>query len=511
MNFRSDQQRKAVMASIKNRNPQLPMRDKCQQITPLDTSSPEYRDFVLSEVRDKWVVLDPRFPNIKGVTPEEIDEFVYHYAPQIINYNKHKNVLGKLHQYMGGQSGHGFWDGKKFFGAYNVIDYLEGLSEAEKQSLTYDKLYDHFIGSKAFPNYDAYALCQQHNLLNPEEYDEEGDLIKKAQGVNENGLKEIKTVFEKLKEKRGGVSKKIDKFTLPDMELDETPEYRAEYLNHCLAYDRAEIVADCKALEKKVLSKLSKIEGHTLENLNDLENTIIVTTPRGGHELISIFAYANGIGLQSSKYVFPSNVTTDIEKYSIWHPDWYPEKETFFKKREFFGQALNKAHATTKNIQNIIYLDDISASSSQLGGVIRTLNDIFRNSSAKINFIPVFLCARPDEAKSMVDFERNKEEYDDIQKKPVKTIKLELHDVIFQHEMIDLKKFNNNFDSNTLQDSQFVSVAFPWSIPDGTSDFLLRQLYNKNLRGKTYEDYHIYITDDRNHGGLSSLYKKPKK
>ena len=85
---------------------------------------------------------------------------------------------------------------------------------------------------------------------------------------------------------KGITPKRIDEF-LTNAEEENMREYFEDYLQHVMVYDRDDIISMCYDLGQQIEEKYP-------EKLHS-DHSIFVTTPRGGHEVLSIFAYTNDL------------------------------------------------------------------------------------------------------------------------------------------------------------------------------------------------------------------------
>ena len=475
-------QERAMFAKMGKSNPYLGVSG-AQSISKLNTKSDAYEKWLVQHSNNEWIPLDPRFPNIKGVIPEEIDKFVYEFADDIEFNEKNKAKYEKMLRLT--SINHPKQARK--LDLYNILYYIEYWKK-EGKTVDGDTIYEAFMG-KAYPDYEQYYLAKQKLL------DEDGNFRKE-------GEEELKNEYIKLQQWNKKVDKKIRKIEPKKIEEKQTPEYRINYINHCKTFDRKEITEDCKKMGKKVLKRLSELEEWDVEDFNNVsDSTIIVTSPRGGHELMSIFAYANKI---SDKQMIPNDIFQEVGYYDLVGFDINDKtKNKLLLKTDNREEVKTGAMAlaqtlTIRDIKNIVFIDDISSSGTQYNIALRQLNEMMRYSNHKVNIIPVFLCGNEKNAKQFAEYA--KQHCNDMQHEMPYNINVT--DPIIGNKMMNEIEYDVVCATKKFTKDTYVSVAFPWSIPDGIQDFMLRQLYKPELRKVKPEEINNFVMKDRDQGGL---------
>jgi len=279
---------------------------------------------------------------------------------------------------------------------------------------------------------------------------------------------------------KGLTPKRIDEF-LENME--DMKEYTEDYLQHVMVYDRDDIVSMCYDLGKQIEEKYpGKLHS---------PHSIFVTTPRGGYEVLSIFAYTNNL----DKEQLPSHIRSiSEEEYlsSIVEKERY---ENDITKKEFYNEAIDTIKQyekrnlpiipdiwlygdvttlTSHKIENVFIIDDIIASGQQIAQAHTKINEFFKR---KVEIIPIVLVERKDWVS----------EYDDDSLIYEKTL--------YTTETVGLEKWNKA--RRITQPGKFIepliwgerqekekaiydkliTVRFPWGSPDGESDKILTTLY----------------------------------
>lgn len=227
----------------------------------------------------------------------------------------------------------------------------------------------------------------------------------------------------------GLTDKEIDDF----IEQEQDKQYAIEYINklQCLNDD------DIESLSKKMLKDFEQqvIQQETSEQPYSRQSTIYITSPKGGHDIVSRFAYAN------YDKIHKRNIPFDLSKEKV--------SETLR------STALPYSYKDYINdVNDIVFLDDIFMSGEQgdsaYGSIISKLQELgIKNTEyPRIHYMPL---VRNSDTKAYMS----------------------------------LKKFNTIIPgieykiSSSLADSEASAVVFPYSIPDGQRHYLARKLYKK--------------------------------
>jgi hypothetical protein len=253
---------------------------------------------------------------------------------------------------------------------------------------------------------------------------------------------------------KGVTCTEIDEFIGENIKFADNTQLIKDYLHHVKVYDRDEIYTAFKRIGKQIKSNYPKYR-----NILRDSSTIYVTTPRGGHEMLSIFAYANGI----KKEQIPSDITWQLdlkpearEEYGIdaITEDWIREKEVSFemvdtKDIHMFGKDWMGNRS--EEVKTIFIVDDIIASGQQINRTAGELSEMFPD--AEINSIT--LCKREDEDCDMLE-SITECYYTDT-------------------ETIGIEKFKELREQGEI-DNEYITCLFPHACPDGRSDDIMIEL-----------------------------------
>lgn len=292
---------------------------------------------------------------------------------------------------------------------------------------------------------------------------------------------------------KGITPKRIDEF-LANAEEENMREYFEDYLQHVMVYDRDDMVSMCYDLGQQIEKKYP-------EKLHS-PHSIFVTTPRGGHEVLSIFAYTNDL----KKEQIPSHIRNISEKEQkrIKEAIKHDEPEFLFSiigetRTEYIKEAYKHTQEgnlpiipdiwldTMSNyfrnkIETVFIIDDIIASGEQMLQALSNIQDFF---SAKVEIIPIVLVDRKDDdIDAIYDTETvGIEKWDEarenmikryqmgyLEKNTIYSIKKEVEKIIKKSTTERILNFINIYDS-------LITVRFPWGSPDGESDKILTTLY----------------------------------
>jgi len=278
-------------------------------------------------------------------------------------------------------------------------------------------------------------------------------------------------------------------------ESQKLREYCIDYLQHVMIYDRDDIFKMCinlgEQIEKKYPGKLHD------------PHSIFVTTPRGGHEVLSIFAYANDF----KKEQIPSHIRSiNKNEQKIINRAMKSDKPGFITA---WAYGVTDEAETTEDIENayrhiqegnlpiipdiwintlsnyfrnkvetVFIIDDIIASGEQMQQAVPKLLKFFNEYRTVIidefvEVIPVVLVKRKD-------WFYEHEDYASVFKKTVydtETLGIykwnmarhSLKKAFVKYEEVR-KQWEKDFDS-------LITVRFPWGSPDGESDRILTKLY----------------------------------
>ncbi|MBU0777678.1 hypothetical protein KKF82_05430, partial [Patescibacteria group bacterium] len=286
----------------------------------------------------------------------------------------------------------------------------------------------------------------------------------------------------------------IENYKQIDFKYFEINKYFEDYLQHVMVYDRDDIVSMCYDLGKQIEKKYPD----TLHS----PHSIFITTPRGGHEILSIFAYTNDL----AKEQLPShirNISKDEEKRikkMVKRGVEFP----FFTLPNELGTYRNITEAqeaykhlqegnypiipdiwlsTMSNffrneIKTVFIIDDIIASGEQMKQAVPKLLKFFNEYRTTIldefvDVIPIVLAKRKDWFEEY-------HEYASVFEKTLyitETVGLEKWDKARELIQDQRKGFITPKPELIVDYDKLITVRFPWGSPDGESDKILTTLY----------------------------------
>lgn len=339
-----------------------------------------------------WVPLCKSYPNIKGVTCEEIDEFIEKSLPPFFYSQYYKDEVAEI---------------KK---EHKKLLYSQSIDDTE-----YDEINDELKE-------------RYHDLITDNVCPDE---------LNEDQIYIVMTGLERS----DNVIKYIDT-------IDHTnSQFVDDYLHHIKVYDRDEAYTAFKRIG-------DQIEADDPGILHD-RSTIFVTTPRGGYEMLSTFAYANDI---KDKGQIPSDIIwshLECDGYDAVHEHEYrtnPHKTILDEDATYFTEIYGKdwMDHVSEPVENIFIVDDIIASGDQVHRTVKDLRRMFPDAS--IN--SVTLCKR-DNTSPALPSEVNKY-YTDT-------------------PTIGINEFTSLREEGEI-DNEYITCLFSHAAPDGTSDKLMIKL-----------------------------------
>ncbi|KKN63151.1 hypothetical protein LCGC14_0504840 [marine sediment metagenome] len=197
------------------------------------------------------------------------------------------------------------------------------------------------------------------------------------------------------------------------------------------------------------------------KQLSETGSTIFVTSPRGGHEFLSIYSYANGL----LKDLIPSDIVSKGEEYSSLSTSWKP------KKSELNLRGITWLGNESNEIARVVVLDDIIASGEQKRKYYNTL----RLKFPKIPLYYISVMARRSGYRN--------EQYDDNEEQlaqylggdPELISKYGVFDgwagEFWHDESIGMIGFRDDVSEFGIMGSDApLTAVFPWSAPDGQAD-----------------------------------------
>jgi len=361
-----------------------------------------------------WIPLCPSYPNLKGVSCDDIKKFTKNRLPEYFYSDEYQSKVNEL--------------SKRYEEAYDAEpkDEFGGIA---------DPLFT-YTGKGGEIKHDFIDLVFDHL---PEEMKEE--VLIGFQGYS----------FKTLVDRINNTYKQqytYEKGYQPIQSRDTTEDY----FHHVRVYDRDETY--------EAFQKIGhQIERDTPGILHD-KSTIFVTTPRGGYEMLSTFAYANKI----DKNQIPSDIKfRHITPGAPISEDNYMEDPiSAAKYLEKIGYEEGDEIPTdvygitwlrdmSSHIKTIFIVDDIIASGAQISTMAYSLVEMFPD--AKIN--SVTLCKR-----------------DNVQP----ALPIEIDKYYNDTSTTGIDKFNKMHRDGKPFGKEYITCLFPHACPDGSSDHMMTQL-----------------------------------
>ena len=264
-------------------------------------------------------------------------------------------------------------------------------------------------------------------------------------------------------------------------ESQKLKEYCIDYLQHVMVYDRDDIFKMCinlgEQIEKKYPGKLHD------------PHSIFVTTPRGGHEVLSIFAYANDL----KKEQIPSNIRSITEKEQKIINDriktidkehvYYTDYENAYNHIQEGNYPIipdiwlnTISNYFNSKVETVFIIDDIIASGEQMRQAIIKIDNFFEQ---KVNIIPIVLVKRePWESY----FYESKKCVSIFDKSVYDTETVGINEWNKARQEIKLAETGQTMSIGELEEvfkiyNSLITVRFPWGSPDGESDRIITKLY----------------------------------
>jgi hypothetical protein len=440
MIFKSDKQRKAAFA---NMNGNSKYNKKLNDIQQINVNSQEYEDYLKDSTKDEFISLDPRFNNIKGVAPKDIDDFIYSEFDKI---NNNKNIDEINHSNKEKIKGLKEVSGSMLNETNEIEDILNFYKIEENKKLTENEAIDKITGQY---NLSIPMKMNIRSLL----YDDKGSFNNKLNVLKNKRNEMLKNI--EINEER------IKSLESKNLEPEDNPAYRYEYLKHCRVFDRDDI-------HDESLELFDKIKDTLEADYNNFKysNTIFVTSPRGGHELLSIFGYANNI----PKFCFPSLTEPEFE-----FDEETLDNEKIEKGRLSFKTYLDNTNYMNNSSFNVVYIDDVTQSGEQLGLLNETLNNLKRTYDLpEFNVVTATIGSR-DFDLNTASPQDNKPEYNYLGH-------------VTNYKLMSKNDYDYKYSEEILDEDDVSGIAFPWSIPDSKNDKLLRELYGGRWQIKRKEN-----------------------
>lgn len=172
------------------------------------------------------------------------------------------------------------------------------------------------------------------------------------------------------------IYKKIDeiKSMMPAGKKDRA----LDYIKHIKVYNNEE--------EYNALKEIGKQMERALGPEMYSDSTVYITTPRGGHEILSKFAYANKI----TKTQIPSDILM-LEELKKYDPLRYQLIKRYLQDQDIIGSDWLESYSD--KIKKVVIVDDVLASGEEMNTAIKTVKK--KIPDAKIYVVT--LCDRGEE------------------------------------------------------------------------------------------------------------------
>ena len=424
----------------------------------------------------EWVPLDLRYPNIKGALPNQInsaiDNWCYGYRGEETSKENGEGVDAKWERITARED---------FSAMANKVRHrLEMIAMTPNDQ----KLENDIIQLLKRPfeeagiDYNAieihYGKDTPRGTIELDKVYQTGEVgyrnYKLESGFLENGHRQEKPYAKIVLRLPWYNSKKKREFTKCDWAHD--------YLRSVKTLDRKDVYDISLELGEKLAGRLSATfaqrrrinsKEHKEEVLSQ-SDVVYVTTPRGGHEVLSTFAYANGIEKAMNPASFPSDWQTSDELYetvgAVTDTDNY--------KEVFPMTWLGKAGYGKTEINHVVFIDDIVASAQQATEAHNYITKFFKQHGMNPEIHLVAIAGRRADR-----YQEYKSEFFD--------------NALYGIELDNLNDWNH-CRAQQRADKREVppnckppSVAFPWSIPDGSADRPLVDVYgSRTKRGRIH-------------------------
>jgi len=229
----------------------------------------------------------------------------------------------------------------------------------------------------------------------------------------------------------------------------EKRKYLIQYLKHVKCLDRIEVYRACRAIGKRLRSELKLSLDSPLN--------MYLTSPRGGYETLSIFAYANDL--------MKRNIPVDLR----------------IVNDKLYGKTIYDLELDTSfdiSVCNIIIVDDIIASGQQFCAAIRSFcafllensEPLFNELKNRIYYVTV-ACRDEPSYICMIESSHNKDKLDEV------ILDTWNNRTFSFYRTIGIHKFDEIYHTGKPRKLDIITMRFPWGSPDGESDEIIRALY----------------------------------
>ncbi len=229
----------------------------------------------------------------------------------------------------------------------------------------------------------------------------------------------------------------VEKFIeLHAFNLEEKENLR-EYISKIRCYNKD----DFGKLSIQMQKEFEKImEQYKVADFDD--NTVYITSPRGGFEVLSIYSYANNLSKK--------NLPVD-----------------FYKEGGFMASTSLPYGYTIKDINDIVYIDDICMSGEQQNRAYYELDEMIRKleipskERPRLHYMALVGCKEQieidEKGKRSITYYKEKQPWDSV---------------------ILGEEHSFSYNENTKKYNDISAVMFPYGVPDGSRHANARQLYN---------------------------------
>lgn len=421
----------------------------------------------IPEISNKeWVRLSNQYPNLIGITDKQIESFLE-------NFPEEENIISqqKLIEVK--------WD------ILNPLSALDSfLDEKNNEDIIYSKverLYLNLVGDKKNKT-DSY-LKERYldmNLYSGEEQKVAESCYNNLSKLREEILNLKPSIYkkdtEKIKERLTNMRplfKEIEKNfeKLNTYFLEEQRKYlisrgvsrkgAIQYLNYIKCFNRNDIADLSKKAFKKWDNKTQTTTKNDRDNPFTLRTAAFVTSPRGGHEILSIFAYVNNL----QKLNLPTDFYTEKKIKKQKRYEEHPVKKDYLMVLS--SEALPYGDKI-EDINDIVYLDDVYMSGEQYGDALLwlkedLLKDVSPEQRPRLHYMSI---VGNESYKSDIATEKKERKW-------------------FSNTFGKVYTFPHNFAEKTEKELKELgnkeeiasAVVFPHAIPDGDHHQIARELY----------------------------------
>lgn len=369
--------------------------------------------WILDHIEDKWVSLCPDYPNLKGLTCDEIEKYIK--KPSVRSVNIPMHIL-----YMDKRVSEKDVANKKFVESY-IKKYLKSLlvydrdmiyNDAIKIGEEIDREYPGAIESRhsmfttsprgglEFLSIFSYAN-DLHKSQIPNVFYTDVDLIDDKINNNEYTIRELRQLLRISKKYKSRSHRKFDLVTFNEWKQDAAPYIKRSGRDYIIS----NYIDKCTHIEEYIDKLIECIMNRIDKHIEDLKNKI-----------------------------------KELKK----------ERKFLSKSPKHYGDTWISHPRGKHDIRNVFIIDDIIASGEQQ---FMMMSHIINKFGTDINVQPVALCGRNKKVKYMVNFEEHE------------------IDPIIGREILGIEKWS------ALNYKGYVASVFPWSIPDGESDEISRDIY----------------------------------